>query len=128
MKKVLIFIVALISIVSYSANAMENEEYEVIAVLHVRSGKILVHDTLFGNSIIYTERKALNYAVSRIPEKFVDTSEKYLIYNRYHADEEEPRHYFYWLKCKYKDFYGRPRWSYSDISDEALKSIKETNE
>ena len=58
MKKVLIFIVALLALCSYGANAVENEEYEVIFVLHSRTGKYLVEDTLFGNNIIYTEKKS----------------------------------------------------------------------
>ena len=120
MKKVLIFIVALLALCSYSANAIENEEYEVIIVLHDRTNKFVVNDTLFGYNIIYTEQKALNYAISRIPERFVDKSEEYYIYNGYHADEEEPRHYFYWLKC-YKDSYGRRKWNYFDVSDEAKR-------
>lgn len=81
MKKVLLFLVALLALCSYSANAVENEEYEVIAVQHSRTEKWLVVDTLFSDDIIYTERKAVNYAASRIPNRFVDTSEEYIVYN-----------------------------------------------
>lgn len=87
MKKVLIFLVALLC--SYSANAVENEEYEVIAVQHNRTEKWLVVDTLFSDDIIYTEQKAVNYAASRIPEKFVDTSEEYIVYNLYFVGEKK---------------------------------------
>lgn len=121
MKKVLLFLVALLGCL-YSANAVENEEYEVIYVIHGRTGKWLAVDTLFGNDIIYTENKAVDYAISRIPERFVDTSEIYYVYNGYHTDEKET-HYYYSLKCYY-DFFNTRRWKYVDHSDEFRRELK----
>lgn len=125
MKKVLIFIVALLALCSYGANAVENEEYEVIFVLHSRTGKYLVEDTLFGNNIIYTEKKAVKYAASRIPERFVDNSEEYGVYIGYYSDKE-PRHYAYYLRCYY-DYLGVLKWKYGDVSKEIRKIIEEVN-
>lgn len=85
MKKVLLFIVTLLALYSCSRNAAETEnEYEVIAVLHNRTNKWIVVDTLFNDGIIYTEREALNYAACRIPEKFVGISEEFCVYTRYY--------------------------------------------
>lgn len=112
MKKVLIFIVALLALCSYSANAVENEEYEVIVVLHHRTKKWVVNDTLFGNNVIYTKQKALAYAISRIPERFVDTSEEFCVYTRYYVGEEKVVKHYYWLK--YLGFC----WKHEDITDE----------
>lgn len=119
MKKVLIFIVALFALCSYSANAVENE-YEVIFVLHASTKKWVVNDTLFGNNIIYTEQKALDYAISRIPERFVDNSEEYFVYNGYYVDGKEPGHNVYWLKC-YETTFSGFRWKYLDVSDGYLE-------
>ena len=88
MKKVLLFLVTLLALYSCSRNAAENE-YEVIAVLHNRTNKWVVVDTL---DIIYTEREALNYAGCRIPEKFVDISEEFCVYTRYYKGKRKVRH------------------------------------
>lgn len=113
MKKVLIFIVTLLALCSYSANAVENEEYEVIAVQHNRTEKWLVVDTLFSDDIIYTEQKAVNYAASRIPEKFVDTSEEYIVYNLYFVGEKKTK-YVYRLWYTGLGFYTK-YWKYELI-------------
>ena len=76
MKKVLIFLVALLALCSCSRNAAENE-YEVIAVLHNRTNKWVVVDTL---DIIYTEREALNYAGCRVFLKNLSTFLKNFVF------------------------------------------------
>jgi len=107
MKKVLIFLIALLGCL-YSVNAAENEnEYEVITVVHRRTKKCLVKDTLFSYSIIYTEDKAVKYASSRIPNRFVDTSEEYYIYNRYYKGKRKMRGYRYKLRYWYYSDYER---------------------
>lgn len=90
MKKVLIFLVALLALCSCSRNAAETEnEYEVIVVRHNRTNKLVVVDTLFSNDIIYTEINALKYAAFRIPEKFVDISEEFCVYTKYYVGKKE---------------------------------------
>ena len=90
MKKVLIFIVALLALYSCSRNAAETEnEYEVIAVRHNRTNRWIVVDTLFSDDIIYTEINALKYAAFRIPERFVAISEEYCVYTRYYVGKKE---------------------------------------
>ena len=107
MKKVLLFIVALLALYSCSRNAVETEnEYEVIAVLHNRTNKWIVVDTL---DIIYTEREALNYAGCRIPEKFADISEEFCVYTRYYdyVDKKEARNLY---KLWFTAIDGNKRW------------------
>ena len=105
MKKVLIFLVALLAMCSYSANAIENEEYEVIAVQHDRTEKWLVVDTLFGDNIIYTERGAIAYADSCIPKKFRDTLERYYVYILYYLGEKKTKYvYKLWYTALIDDY------------------------
>ncbi len=107
MKKVLIFLIALLGCL-YSVNAVENEEYEVIVVQHRRTKKWVVEDTLFGDDIRYTENKAVKYAAYRIPEKFVDRSEEYYIYNKYYdVGKKNMRVYRYKLWNLYSTGYSR---------------------
>ena len=114
MKKVLLFLVALLALCSYSANAVENEEYEVICVIHGRTNKWIDLDTLFSNNIIYTEREVIRYAESCIPERFRDTLEEYYVYNAYYLTEKT-------TKCLYRLWYtalrgNERRWEWEEQS------------
>lgn len=110
MKKVLIFIVALLALYSCSRNAAETEnEYEVIAVRHNRTNRWIVVDTLFSDDIIYTEINALKYAAFRIPEKFADISEEFCVYTRYYdyVDKKETHNLY---KLWFTAIDGNERW------------------
>lgn len=87
-KKVSVFLVALLGGL-YSVNAAENEkEYEVIVVQRGKTGECFARDTLFGNGIMHAERRVIRYVESRIPEEAVDTLEEYYVYNTYYLTEK----------------------------------------
>lgn len=92
-KKVLIFIMLLICSCIFG-NAIANEQlvkneekvkedYQIILVAHVRSQKYIVTDTLIGTDMIYTKKALMRYVLNKIPEKFYDTSEEYIIGTSY---------------------------------------------
>ena len=110
MNKIIAFltcsIMTLLALCSCSRNAAENE-YEVIAVRHSRTEKWIVVDTLFGDDIIYTEQKAVNYASSRIPGKFVDISEEFCVYTKYYVGKKETHSSY---KLWFTAIDGNERW------------------
>ena len=87
-KKALIFLVALLGCL-YSVNATENEneiqeDVQTIEIEHLRSGKIIFRDTLYGTRVKYTKNKLRAYILLNIPEEFYDTSEIYFIKCEYY--------------------------------------------
>lgn len=92
MKKILIFLATILSLVACS-NSVEtisiSEECEVITVYHKRTERMLFSDTLTNNRIIYTEKGVNDYALSNIPKRFFDNHEEYIIINKYFNNKEK---------------------------------------
>lgn len=108
MKKVLIFLVALLGCLYSSVNATENEkEYEVIVVKHGRTGEYFARDTLFNDGIMRAERRVIRYVESRIPEEAIDTLEEYYIYNTYYLPEKTTESVY---RLWYSSFDDGMRW------------------
>lgn len=115
MKKIIVLLVALLLNYSYNVYATEtihiSEEYEVITVFHDRTGKMLFTDTLTNHRIIYTEKGVNDYAFNNIPSNFFDTSEKYIINNKYFNGGEKTHEdkYMIYFDC----WMGHPESSFS---------------
>ena len=104
MKKILIFLATIISLVACS-NSVEtisiSEECEVITVYHKRTERMLFSDTLTNNRIIYTEKGVNDYALSNIPKRFFDNHEEYTVINKYFNNRkktQEDKYVLYYFR------------------------------
>jgi len=116
MNKIIVFLATILGFTAHS-NAAEmisiSEECEVITIYHSRTGKMLFTDTLTDHRIIYTEKGVNQYAFNKIPRKFFDTSEKYIINNEYFDRGEkthEERYMIYFM-----EEYSFSQWTYKRI-------------
>ena len=104
MKKILIFLTTILSLVACSKSIETisiSEECEVITVYHNRTERMLFSDTLTNNRIIYTEKGVNDYALSNIPKRFFDTNEEYTVINKYFNNRKKTQ------EDKYQLYYFR---------------------
>lgn len=106
-KKVLIFLIALLGCLCSTSAAENEKEYEVIVVQRGKTGECFARDTLFNDGIMRAERRIIRYAESRIPKKFRDTLEKYYVYNTYYLTEKTTESVY---RLWYSSFDNGMRW------------------